>query len=217
MFEPITRFDEYVKPQDKNKLFKNILLSFKSSFIVGMVVSIIYASFNLMLPQIIKEFMEIMQSPKSEIILASSYITEKFIILQILRMIFGNHMKRLFVELAIKIESTLSRKLIKKALMMDDNCRKRIPESEIYQLENVDLKLVNLLFSNFYNAFEIPFTIIVALVLLFIQDIKYGFIGLYWFLIIFFVQRALDDKMTHCNLTKLSLIDKRSKVNYEIM
>lgn len=71
-----------------------------------------------------------------------------------------------------------------------------------------------LLFSQFYNAFEIPFTLVVALLMLFMQDLKYGFIGLYWFLIAFFLQRLLDSRMKDCNITKLRLIEQRSKLNY---
>ncbi len=42
-------------------------------------------------------------------------------------------------------------------------------------------------------------------------------IAIYWFIIAFFLQRELDGRMSHCNQTKLKLIDKRSQVNYEIL
>ena len=36
-------------------------------------------------------------------------------------------------------------------------------------------------------------------------------------MIAFLVQRELDSKMTHCNDTKLKLIEARSKINYDIL
>ena len=53
--------------------------------------------------------------------------------------------------------------------------------------------------------------------MLFFENKSYGFIGIYWFIIIFLLQRELDGKMTHCNKTKLGLIKERSKTNYELM
>lgn len=73
------------------------------------------------------------------------------------------------------------------------------------------------MFNNMIFAFEAPLTIIVALIMLFVENRTYGFIGVYWFLIAFLLHRELDQKMTHCNATKLGLIDKRSKVNYEML
>ena len=64
----------------------------------------------------------------------SSYVTEKFVVLQLLKMVFGVHMKRIFQEVAIMAESTIAKKLVKKALLLDPECRKRIPETEIFQL-----------------------------------------------------------------------------------
>ena len=42
-------------------------------------------------------------------------------------MIFGSHMRRVFQELAIQIESTIAKRLVKKALHLDPEYRKRIP------------------------------------------------------------------------------------------
>jgi len=81
----------------------------------------------------------------------------------------------------------------------------------------VDLKLIYNLFSILYLAVEIPFTIGVAIIWLFLLNAYLGFIALYWFIFIFLVQRVLDDRMHHCNITKLKLIDERSKLNYEFM
>jgi hypothetical protein len=50
------------------------------------------------------------------------------------RMVFGTNMKQIFMELAIQIESTLSSKLVEKALIIDPLVRSRLPESESYQL-----------------------------------------------------------------------------------
>lgn len=138
-------------------------------------------------------------------------------VLQLLKMVFGVHMKRIFQEIAIMVESTIAKKLVKKALLLDPECRKRIPETEIFQLENVDLKIIFNLFTNLYLGVEIPFTIGVAIIWLFSINTYLGLIALYWFLVIFLVQRALDDRMRKCNLTKLRLIDQRSKLNYEFM
>ena len=57
----------------------------------------------------------------------SSELTEKFILLQILRIIFGMHMKRQFEELAIQIESTISKRIVKKAMNLDPDIKRRIP------------------------------------------------------------------------------------------
>ena len=40
--------------------------------------------------------------------------------------------------------------------------------------------------------FEIPFTIIAALTMLFFENKRYGLIAVYWFIIAFLVQRELD-------------------------
>jgi ABC-type multidrug transport system fused ATPase/permease subunit len=100
---------------------------------------------------------------------------------------------------------------------MARECTDRIPQSEIYQLENVDLKLIFNLFKNLYLLFEAPITVIGALFLLFLESPSYGMIAIYWFIIAFFLQRELDGRMSHCNQTKLKLIDKRSQINYEIL
>jgi hypothetical protein len=81
----------------------------------------------------------------------------------------------------------------------------------------VDLRLIYNLFKILYLAVEIPFTIGVAIIWLFLLNPYLGFIAMYWFAVIFLVQRVLDDQMHHCNITKLRLIDERSKLNYEFM
>jgi ABC-type multidrug transport system fused ATPase/permease subunit len=80
----------------------------------------------------------------------------------------------------------------------------------------VDLRLIFTLFRNMNIIFEAPFTIVVAIILLFNESSHYGFIGVYWFLIAFLLQRELDGRMMHCNHTKLGLIEKRSNLNYDL-
>lgn len=45
------------------------------------------------------------------------------------------------------------------------------------------------MFKNMYMVVEAPFTIVVAIVLLFRESHVYGLIGIYWFVIAFLVQR----------------------------
>jgi hypothetical protein len=59
----------------------------------------------------------------------NSYFAEQFVLLQLLRLVFGEHAKRLFNELAIKVESTLSKRLVEKSLRMARECTDRIPQS----------------------------------------------------------------------------------------
>ena len=48
----------------------------------------------------------------------TSNFIQKFIVIQLLRIFFSEHAKRHFIELAVKVESTLARKLISKSLRM---------------------------------------------------------------------------------------------------
>ena len=107
--------------------------------------------------------------------------------------------------------------LIQKSLKLSQDARRDIPHSEVIQLENVDLKLTFILISNLYLIIQAPFIIIVAILMLFYESSTYGFIAIYWFLIAFLLHRELDEKMTHCNSTKLDLIKDRSKINYEML
>ncbi len=59
LFRPIPR--HYTDEKDRFKLFKNTLLCFRWEISVGILFTVIYASLNLLLSQIIKEFMEVMQ------------------------------------------------------------------------------------------------------------------------------------------------------------
>jgi hypothetical protein len=59
LFRPLPRY--YNNENDRFKLFKNVLLAFRWEISIGILLAVIYASLNLLLSQIIKEFMEIMQ------------------------------------------------------------------------------------------------------------------------------------------------------------
>jgi hypothetical protein len=51
--------------KDKYRLFKNIMYKFKWKFMAGFIVTLVYASLNLKLSLIIKEFIEVLQDGKS--------------------------------------------------------------------------------------------------------------------------------------------------------
>lgn len=87
------------------------------------------------------------------------------------------------------IESSLAKMLVSKSLRLSAQARKDIPHSELIQLENVDLRLVFTMFNNMYLIFQAPFTILVAIIMLFAESRTYGIIGIYWFLIAFLLQR----------------------------
>lgn len=65
----------------------------------------IFACLNLLVPQLIRSFLTDMQGYglKKVRVTTSSYFAQQFIVLQFLRLIFGEHSKRLFNELAIKV------------------------------------------------------------------------------------------------------------------
>ena len=202
-----------------NSLFKNIAYTYKWDIGVGAIVTVIYVCFNMLVPELIKMFLHFLHghhTENREVRQAEKFI-KMLVGVQVLRAIFGEHTRRLFHELAIKVESSLAKMLVVKSLNLTQKARKDIPSSEILQLENVDLRLVWIMFNNMYFIFEAPLTILIALTMLFVEDKVYGFIGVYWFLIAFLLHRELDENMTHCNATKLGLIEKRSKINYEIL
>lgn len=169
MFKPIRRL--FSSRNTPHSLFKNLLFTYKSQIIVGFVVTLIFACLNLLVPQIIKQFLTEMQGygrKKPSVTASASYFTQQFMLLQFLRLIFGEHSKRLFTQLAIKVESTLSKRLVQKSLKMAKQCTDRFPQSQIYQFENVDLRLIFNLFKNLHLCFQAPITVIGALVLLFL-------------------------------------------------
>jgi len=63
-----------------------------------------------------------------------------------LRIIASANTRRLFNELSVKVNGALAIKLVEKALNLSHSCRQMLPEAEIYQLENTDMKAVNKMF-----------------------------------------------------------------------
>ena len=118
MFRPIRRL--FSSKTTKHSLFKNLLFTYKDEIIVGCLVTLVFACLNLLVPQLIRSFLTDMQGYglKNVRVKTNSYFAEQFVLLQILRLIFGEHSKRLFNELAIKVESTLSKRLVEKSLRM---------------------------------------------------------------------------------------------------
>ena len=97
MFKPIRRL--FSSKNTSNSLFKNLLFTYKNEIIAGLVVTLIFASLNLLVPQVIKAFLTEMQGygTKKKVRLSQdTYFTEYFILLQFLRLLFGEHSKRLF-------------------------------------------------------------------------------------------------------------------------
>jgi len=65
----------------------------------------VYVFFNLLMPELIRMFMHFMHgghNEKSEVRHASNFI-RNLVGVQILRLIFGEHTRRIFYELAIKV------------------------------------------------------------------------------------------------------------------
>lgn len=58
--------------------------------------------------------------------------------------------------------------IVKKSLSISHDIRNRISQSEILQLENIDLKLVFVMFQNMYTAIQAPFTILLTIYLLYL-------------------------------------------------
>jgi hypothetical protein len=82
-----------------------------------MIITLISASLNLVVPELIRQFMHFMREKHHDGDENRDFIF-KFILIQCLRIFFSEHSKRVFHELAIKVESTLARKLISKSLRM---------------------------------------------------------------------------------------------------
>lgn len=66
-------------------------------------------------------------------IITTELLIEGFVVLQFLRIIFGEHSKRLFFELAIKVESSLAVLIVKKSLTISEEARAK-SQAEILQL-----------------------------------------------------------------------------------
>ena len=92
-----------------------------------------------------------------------------------------------------------------------------MPDGEIYQYENVDIRHISHMVSTLSIAAEWPFTILVTIYLLFSLNLSLGFIAVFWFAIDVVLQRKLNNKRRHCNTTKHGLISKRAQFNYEVI
>jgi hypothetical protein len=58
MFRPVNEI--FKVKETKHSLFKNLLYTFKEEIMIGMVITFIFASLNLMVPQLIQSFMAVM-------------------------------------------------------------------------------------------------------------------------------------------------------------
>lgn len=77
--------------------------------------------------------------------------------------------------------------------------------------------MVSKLFQHLWMLLEIPVTLVVAVVLLFRESLSFGIVGLYWIIIVFFLQREISDRLIETTLEKHGLMEDRAKFNYEIM
>lgn len=113
------------------------------------------------------------------------------------------------------MESSLSAELTNKALKIKSECRSKLPESEVYHLESVDLKLIGKMFKYVWMFLDIPLTLGIAIILLFLESTTFGLVGLYWIVIMFFLQSWLSDQLARCNRNKKMLMEERSRFNFE--
>jgi hypothetical protein len=63
------------------------------------------------------------------------------------------------------------------------------------------------MFQQLWMVLDIPLTLTVAVLLLFMESITFGLVGLYWIVIMFFLQRWLSDQLGNCQKNKHYLID----------
>ena len=79
-------------------MFKNLLWTYKWHILKGAGITIVFASFNLLVPELIRMFMHFMHehhSEKKEVTMASNFI-RTLVAVQIIRLVFGEHSKRIF-------------------------------------------------------------------------------------------------------------------------
>ena len=99
---------------------------------IGIVLTVIASSVNIYLSQLIKDFIEIMQEGATS--RTSGEVVRIFIILQITRLFFSTHVKKVFSQLSVQVESSLAVKLVEKTLSLSSSERNNIRDSEIYHL-----------------------------------------------------------------------------------
>jgi hypothetical protein len=65
---------------------------------VGLLITFVWVALNLLIPQIIREFFSLMkmQTLEESHIHHATYITEKYVLLQVLRAFFSGHVTRAF-------------------------------------------------------------------------------------------------------------------------
>ena len=132
-FPLFRRIERLYHSKEKNQLFFNLIFTYFREIAAALTVTLVFASLNLLVPELIRQFMHFMREKHLQKRQYGDFIG-KFLVIQFLRIFFGEHSKRLFHELALKVESTLARKLVSKSLRMAKESRDRIPESEIIQL-----------------------------------------------------------------------------------
>jgi hypothetical protein len=79
------------------------------------------------------------------------------------------------------------------------------------------MKLIGKMFKHIWMLLDIPLTLIVAIVLLFMESATFGFVGLYWIIVMYFLQRWLSEKLGRCIRVKNGFVEERAKFNYETM
>ena len=89
------------QPSKATRLIINLLYSYWRTLATGLVLTLIYASLNIYISKIFKDFIEVMK----EGITSSSIfeVIKHFIILQILRLFFGTHVLKIFSRLTIQV------------------------------------------------------------------------------------------------------------------
>ncbi len=80
---------------EEYNLFKNLIFTFLKDVIQGIIITLISASLNLLVPELIRQFMHFMREKHLEESQSSDFIY-KFILVQFLRIFFSEHSKRLF-------------------------------------------------------------------------------------------------------------------------
>ena len=81
-----------------NNLFKNILYTYRWEIIIGALVTCVFVFFNMLVPELIKMFLHYLHghhTEKSEVRKAENFI-QMLVAVQVLRVIFGEHTRRLF-------------------------------------------------------------------------------------------------------------------------
>lgn len=107
-FALFRRIERLYHAKERNQLFLNLLFTYMGEIAVAVVVTLIYASLNLLVPELIRQFMHFMREKHLDRRESGDFI-EKFIVIQLFRILFSEHSKRLFHELAIKVPFDLCR------------------------------------------------------------------------------------------------------------